>query len=189
MDYAEGELDSVLADSMMDIQFHLALCRMQVSYSTVLDKMLSGHLPGPGYAGFTELYSEHRRRSCDYRTAQISATSFKIVQMLKRVLPSKLDKLNLLHASKQHDEYAATMCTKTSRPALSAIHQIRVLSAIIEHAHLGSSWFFSHCREGDQTCTECSHIMSAPAGIKTITLQVIYWSYKWPVLLGVNCGL
>ena len=31
---------------------------------------------------------------------------------------------------------------------------------------------FRHCREGDQTCTA--------AGIKTITLQVIYWSYKWP---------
>ena len=41
-------------------------------------------------------------------------------------------------------------------------------------------WKLSHCREGDLTCTECSHIMSAAAGIKTITLRVIYWSYKWP---------
>ena len=46
-------MNSVLADSMMDIQFHLVPLHMQVSYSTVLDQM---HLPGPG---FTDLYSEH----------------------------------------------------------------------------------------------------------------------------------
>ena len=32
-------MNSVLADSMKDIQFHLAPLRMQVSYSTVLDQM------------------------------------------------------------------------------------------------------------------------------------------------------
>ena len=32
-------MNSVLADSMMDIQFHLAPVRMQVGYFTVLDKM------------------------------------------------------------------------------------------------------------------------------------------------------
>ena len=49
-------------------------------------------------------------------------------------------------------------------------------AAIIRHAHFESS---GRCREGDQACTECSHIMYAAAGIKTITSQVIYWSYKW----------
>ena len=50
MQYAEAEsvyMNSVLADSMMDIQLHLAPLRMQVSYSTVLDQMLSGHCVVP----------------------------------------------------------------------------------------------------------------------------------------------
>ena len=46
-------MNSILADSMMDIQFHLVPLRTQVSYSMVLDQM---HLPGPG---FTNFYLEH----------------------------------------------------------------------------------------------------------------------------------